>query len=225
MPYIPLQGPLSPQHLDALLAIGWYRMQQHVFTTNVLQLEDSFAVPVFWARIVLADYTPPTRLQKLRRRGQRFTLTQHDAVINAETEAVYAAYHAAIDFDAGPTAASCLLESHGHNFFPARMWQLRDNGRLIACSYFDEGETGAAGILSFFHPDYSRYSPGLWLYLESVMRAYDTGRTFFYPGYIAWGWAKFDYKLLAGTEHMELWDAGGQLWVPYALTVHAKGCS
>lgn len=222
MSYIPLREPLLPGQLDALLAIGWYRMRQHVFTTDEVWLTGGQAVPVCWARVMLDGFAPNDRHRKLMRLWRRFSCTLHDADINGEIEELYDAYRTGVDFEAGPTAASFLLDERSVNYFPSRMWLARDGGRLIAAGYFDEGAESAAGILNFYHPDYRKYSPGLWLYFECIRRAAARGCRYFYPGYVALGFPKFDYKLLAGTDRMELWDGASARWVAYAATVHAQ---
>ena len=99
---------------------------------------------------------------------------------------------------------------------------MRDGERLIAIGYFDEGRESAAGILNFYHPDYRKYSPGLFLYLESIRYAAEGGKRFFYPGYIALDYTKFDYKLLPGPERVEIWDTDTACWLPYSGSFHEQ---
>lgn len=222
MSYIPLSEPLLPEQLDALLALGWYRMRQHVFTTDEVWLTEQQVVPVYWARVVLEGFTPNHRHRKLARLWRRFRVNLQDAAVTGEIEDLYTAYRNGVDFEAGPTAASFLLDERSVNFFPSKMWLAYDGDRLIAAGYFDEGTISAAGILNFYHPAYRKYSPGLWLYLESIRHAALRGCRYFYPGYVATGYPKFDYKLLAGPERMELWDPAGARWIDYAASVHAQ---
>lgn len=219
---IPLFEPLPPIVLDALLAKGWYRMRQHVFTATEIWLDDERPIPVWWARIDLENFSPNSRHRRLGKLCSSFDCRLQDAVITDEIEELYAQYRHHIDFDASESAGSFLLDIRGENFFPARMWQLRDAGRLVAVSYFDEGLSTAAGILTFYHPDYKRYSPGLFLYFESIRQAAVTGKRYFYPGYIALGYHKFDYKLLAGKERIELWDPENGCWLAYADSEYAR---
>jgi arginine-tRNA-protein transferase len=220
--FISLREPLAPHIMDAALAQGYYRMRQNLFTTDVTHTDDGSEVSVLWARVLLDDFAPNHRQRKLARLNRRFACTLHDAAITAEIEALYTSYRRAIDFNASESVAASMLDEREVNYFPGRMWQLRDGGRLIAVGYFDEGHESAAGILNFYDPDYRKYSPGLWLYLESVRYAAERGKRFFYPGYIALDYAKFDYKLLAGAARMELWDMNSARWIPYADSVHAE---
>jgi arginine-tRNA-protein transferase len=215
MLYIPLKQPLDPAFMDGLLAMGFYRMQQHVFTTSIVVLDADTWFQVKWVRVVLADYEPNNRYLKLQKLNKRFELVQTVAIIDDEVEQLYQRYLGGIDFDASSSVRSFLMDTHPYDYFPSRMWQVRDGDRLIACGYFDEGIQSAAGILNFYDPAYARYSPGLWLYLHNVHHAASTGKQFFYPGYIGIGYKKFDYKLLAGTHRMEVWLGEGAGWMPY----------
>jgi arginine-tRNA-protein transferase len=221
MYYIPLRQPLDPAFMDGLLEMGWYRMSQHVFTTRHICLGETEVYEVLWARIDLRKWKPTARHQRQLKQAQRFSISLQPATISPSIEKLYTRYRSAISFEASESVASYLLEQQPHNFFPTLMWQVHDGDELIAVSYFDEGLSSAAGILTFFHPDYKRYSLGLLLYLESVRHAADTGKQYFYPGYIALNNPKFDYKLLAGKEHIETWEFENMRWIPYAQSKHA----
>jgi arginyl-tRNA--protein-N-Asp/Glu arginylyltransferase len=217
-----LQEPLAPEVMDILLSQGFYRMRQTVFTTTATVADDGRTIEVFWARILLNGFTPGSRHKELTRRCRRFSRTLQPAVVNEEIESLYRIYAQGVHFDAPETVAAFLMGDSTENYFPARMWQVRDGDQLIAVGYFDEGTESAAGILNFYHPDYKKFSLGKWLYLESVLYAAATGKQYFYPGYIALDFPKFDYKLLAGKDRMELWDIITGEWTPYATSVHAQ---
>lgn len=217
-----LQDPLSPAVMDNLLAQGFYRMRQTVFTTTATIADDGRMIEVLWARILLDGFSAGNRHKELTRRCRRFTRSLQDAFINEEIEALYSLYAQSVHFDAPETVTSFLMGESSENYFPAKMWQVHDGDQLIAVGYFDEGKDSAAGILNFYHPDYKKFSLGKWLYLESVLYAAATGKQYFYPGYIALNFSKFDYKLLAGKDRMELWDVITGEWRPYAASLHAR---
>lgn len=211
--------------MDNLLAQGWYRSGQSVFTTNWLILDEGLAVSrVLWARVDLRDWAPTRRHRRLLNEAAHFSWTLSDAVVTPEIEDLFAAYLEHTRLDSGPTVAAVLMGSHGDfrpdltgkNFFPTRMFTLRDAGKLIAVGYFDEGDETTAGILNFYHPDYSRRSLSILLYFEEIRYAAEAGKRWWYPGYIAVDYPKFDYKLLAGTERTEVLDVERAEWIPYA---------
>lgn len=222
MDFIPLQTFLEPAVMDTLLSFGYYRMRQSLFTTTYTLTDHQQIVKVLWARLRLDGYQPTARHVRIRKRAARFRLSLLNAQVNPEIEALYASYRARMDFDANESVRACILGEADVDFFPGRMWEMRDGDRLIAAGYFDEGNNSLAGILNFYHPDYAGYSLGLLLYLEGVSYAIETGKSYFYPGYIALDFPKFDYKLLAGTENMEILDAQLGIWTPYASSEHAE---
>lgn len=222
MYYFQLKEPLQPKLMDLLLEQGYYRMRQTLFTTSATINDDGLVIHVIWARVLLGQFAPGKLHRELTRRNRQFTCTLQDASIDEEIEALYAIYAKGVNFDAPESASAFLIGESEHNYFPGKMWQVRDGERLIAVGYFDEGEQSAAGILNFYHPEYKKFSLGKWLYLESVRYATESGKKYFYPGYIALGFPKFDYKLLAGKERVELWDMANNVWVPYAGSIHAQ---
>lgn len=221
MDFIPLQTYLEPAVMDTLLSFGYYRMRQSLFTTSYTLTDHQQIVKVLWARLRLDGFKPTDRHLRLSKRASRFELRLLPADVTPEIEALYARYRSVMNFDANESVRACLLGEAEVDFFPGRMWELRDKGALIAVGYFDEGINSAAGILNFYHPDYSGFSLGLLLYLECVRYAASTGKSYFYPGYIALDFPKFDYKLLAGTEKMEILDVQHGVWIPYAVSEHA----
>ncbi|MEO6834226.1 MAG: GNAT family N-acetyltransferase [Chitinophagaceae bacterium] len=215
MNFLPVLSILEPEQLDTMLAFGYYRMQQSLFTTNFAHTDDRSRISVIWARVLLIDFEQNHRLKKLRSRTRKFQLKLYPTRITEEVEQLYARYRASINFDGNDSVSSCLLGFSNHDFFPGRMWEIRDGEKLIAAGYFDEGQESCAGILNFFDPDYRKYSLGLLLYFESVAFAAHNGKTFFYPGYIGVGYPKFDYKLEVGADRIELWHPRLMCWLPY----------
>lgn len=223
MDFIPIQAPLTAEVMDTMLSYGYYRMQQSLFTVDYAHTDSRQRVRVIWARVCLQNFQPNHRHLKLAKRCKGLTISLGHAAITQEIEALYAEYRAAIDFDGNDSVTSCLIGENGiTDHFPGRMWTVRDRGKLVAAGYFDEGKESCAGILNFFHPDYAKYSLGLWMYLEGLRYAAETGKRYYYPGYIAMGFTKFDYKLLAGPERMEVWDPSKAVWIPYKSSIHAR---
>jgi arginyl-tRNA--protein-N-Asp/Glu arginylyltransferase len=225
MPSFRLTEPLLPATMDALLAQGWYRSGQAVFTTNWLILDEGLIISrVLWARVDVQGWTPTRRHRRLLKENACFSLTLSDAVITEEIETLFASYLEHTGLDSGPTVSAVLLGHYddgaphvvGQNFFHTRMFTMRDGEKLIAVGYFDEGRETSAGILNFYHPDYRKYSLSILLYFEEIRHAAETGKRWFYPGYIATDYPKFDYKLLAGIERTEVLDVETGNWIPYS---------
>ena len=51
--------------------------------------------------------------------------------------------------------------------------------------------------------------------VEEIEYTINSGRDWYYPGYIGFDFPKFDYKLYPGSETAEIWEPFGQQWLPY----------
>jgi arginine-tRNA-protein transferase len=96
------------------------------------------------------------------------------------------------------------------------MFEIWDGPRLIAVGVFDLGENSIAGILNFYDPDYKKFSLSKCLILKKMEFALNSGRDWYYPGYIGYKLPKFDYKLDPGFEAAEILDPFSRHWFPYS---------
>lgn len=201
--------------LDLYLSKGYFRMQQEVFTCYAVLFEDTVC-PVHWLRIVLADVCFGKEQLRLLRINETFTVTIKPLVITEEIEALYATYKGGINFDAPQSVESCLLDGAGYNVFDTYVIDIRDDNKLIAVGIFDNGEQSIAGIMNFYHPAYHKHSLGKYLMLLKINHAQRQQKTYYYPGYLASKYTKFNYKLFACKAATEVFDAYRDQWYPFA---------
>jgi leucyl-tRNA---protein transferase len=211
--------------LDEYLARGWYRLGQIIFTTDYIPHGESWC-PVFWLRFRLDELHFNKKQLSLLKANRNFTVDIKPLNITVETEELYDLYKQHIDFEVSPTLTNYLYDGSifgaTQNVFQTLMIEIRDNGKLIAMGVFDEGKKTIAGIINIYHPDYYKYSLGKFLMLTKISYAMNTGKEWYYPGYIAHGYPKFDYKLFAGREAAEIYDPSSQLWLPYSPELLAE---
>lgn len=200
--------------LDEYLAQGWYRMQQTIFTTDII-IKNEMVIPVFWIRLVLKRYRHSRSSRKLLEQNKDLQVIYTDGAITTEAEELYREYREHVDFDVSDTIRDYLLGDAVQNVYKTRCIELRDKGRLVAAGYFDEGHHSLAGILNIYHPDYKQRSPGKLLILLKIARALEHGKQFYYPGYISTGISKFDYKLFPDKEATEVFITATQQWMPW----------
>jgi arginine-tRNA-protein transferase len=100
--------------------------------------------------------------------------------------------------------------------FDSWMIEVRMGHKLIAVGVFDQGRNSIAGILNYYHPDFARLSPGKFLMLKKIEFAIQNGKEWYYPGYIAYDFPKFDYKVFAHRQSAEIFDPISKLWLPYS---------
>jgi leucyl-tRNA---protein transferase len=111
-----------------------------------------------------------------------------------------------------------LQDGENFNIYNTLEFTARENGRLVAMSYFDAGKTSLSSILGFYDPAIKDLSPGLFTMLMEIKYGLDHGFHFFYPGYVVPGYARFDYKTRIGP--VDFFDLSTNDWIP--LTDRAR---
>lgn len=205
---------LTADELDEYLAKGWFRMGQTIFTTDFIPVEGRIH-PVFWLRFDLKKISFGKKQKKLIAFNQGYTVHTQPCVITDELEDLYTLYRMNVDFDAPPTVESYLLDGELSNIYDSHLIEVRDEDRLIAAGIFDNGNSSIAGIMNFYDPAYKGRSPGKFLMLLKINHAIITGKAYYYPGYIAAGFTKFDYKLFPDPAAAEIYDTKKEKWIPF----------
>lgn len=206
---------MAGQELDEYLAKGWFRMGQTIFTTDFIPVEGKIH-PVYWLRFDVRKVRFGKKQKRLFLINRDFTVAIERLRLTRELEDLYTAYQAHIDFEAPSTVESYLMDGDISNIYDTQIITLRDNGLLIAVGIFDNGRNSMAGIMNFYLPEYKSKSPGKYLMLLKINQAIETGKQYYYPGYIAAGFPKFDYKLFPDISVAELYDAAKEQWIPFS---------
>jgi arginine-tRNA-protein transferase len=208
---------LTTQELDDYLSRGWFRMGQTIFTTDFVPVTDKVH-PVYWLRLLVKRVQYGKKQKKLLAINKDFSISIRPFHISLELEELYLKYKSAVNFEAPPSVESFLLDGMGETFksvYDTQVILLRDAGRLIAVGIFDRGEASIAGIMNFYDPLYKAKSPGKYLMLLKINYAIETGKLYYYPGYIVGGFSKFDYKLFPDPAATELYDSIKENWLPF----------
>ena len=206
---------MNGEELDFALSNGYFRMQQQMFTCQF----ESFAnrlCPVLWLRIVVGNVQYGKSQRRLLKTNEKFSVAVRPLTRSEEIDTLYAAYRSSVNFDAPDSVESCLQDGATHNAFVSSVVEVRDKGHLIAAGIFDNGSRSIAGIMNFYHPAYRKHSLGKYLMLLKINYAQAQQKTYYYPGYIAADYAKFDYKLFACEAATEVFDSRSGTWLPFS---------
>jgi arginyl-tRNA--protein-N-Asp/Glu arginylyltransferase len=203
---------MDGKELDSYLERGWFRMGPTIFTTDMIPMNGEL-YRVYWLRIRIAAMKFGKAQQRLFRINQDLGVEFRKFVLNDEIESLYSKYRETVTFDASESVAMYLLNGISENVYDSHVIEIRDKDKLIAVGIFDDGAGSMAGIINFYDPEYSSRSLGKYLMLLKGQYAKDHGKQFYYPGYIATGFTKFDYKLWMDREASEIYDAAQQQWV------------
>jgi arginyl-tRNA--protein-N-Asp/Glu arginylyltransferase len=201
--------------LDLCLSMGYFRMQQDIFTCHSV-LFDNALYSVHWLRITLANVDYGTKQLRLLRSNEKFSVEIKPFVLTEELESLYSLYKSAINFDAPYSVESCLLDGDTYNAFDTYVIEVRDGNKLIAAGIFDNGSQSIAGIMNFYHPDYRKHSLGKYLMLQKINYARLQQKAYYYPGYLVSNYPKFDYKLFPCESATEVFDSNRRSWLPFS---------
>jgi arginyl-tRNA--protein-N-Asp/Glu arginylyltransferase len=204
--------------LDNLLATGYYRMQHMMFTCNATSMDDdSPVIPVFWLRTLVNQVMLPHSAKLILKKCRRFTISIQKAVVDREVESLYELYKNYVPFKVSATCNDYLRQEFLPLPFDSMMIQVRDQDKLIATGYFDNGQQSIAGIMNVYHPQYHKYSLGKLLMLQKLSYALSEKKLFYYTGYISTGSTRFDYKTFPDPAAVQVYIPDKQEWQPYHL--------
>lgn len=206
----PLQLPAAA--LDDYLEKGWFRAGRTIFNTNFLHF-DGKLYSALWLRIILNDFELSKSQKKKINAANRFTFKIRKFELTEEKEQLYADYKSGISFSTASSLYQLLFDYQ--DIIPFNTYEVAtyDGNRLIGLGIFDIGQKAAAGIVSFAHPDYKKFSLGKVNILKKIQFTKEQGIQKFYPGYFAPGYPAFDYKLTFGKSCTEFYDVTSREWI------------
>ncbi|MBT1704008.1 arginyl-tRNA--protein arginylyltransferase [Chryseosolibacter indicus] len=204
---------LSPQELDEYLKQGWFRMGQTIFHTNFLNFKEEYFSAI-WLRVNLDNIYPDKQQVKLLKRNQDFRIEFQRASITDEKEALYSKYRQGIEFQASSSLRNLLYGVAHQNIYNTHEVNIYDGSKLIASGFFDLGRNSAAGITSFYDPEYKKHSLGKFLIYSKIDYCKSLGMLYFYPGYFVPGYAAFDYKLEIHKSSLQYLQLQTNRWMP-----------
>jgi arginyl-tRNA--protein-N-Asp/Glu arginylyltransferase len=208
------QHRLAPERYDQFLAAGWFRGASMLYRMDLMCI-DGAVNSVINVRLPLAGFTPDRRQRKLISRVERrlrVVVRPADPVPDSAREKLYALHRSRFRGHVHATLHEFFTAGQEESAFDTWEVGIYDGEELVGMSFFDAGSAALASLLAAFHPDYSAYSLGTYTLLREIAFAQETGRSFFYPGYILDRTPLFDYKLRLGS--MEFLGRD-RVWHPY----------
>lgn len=200
------------EYLDDLLANGYFRMNQHMFTTYVAGTEDS-AFWVFWLRIIIPQIKGIEN-HKVANKCQHFAVECAPLTeITQEMQELAQLYVKTRPFET-EFQLSYFADENGLSEFDTQVVTVRHEGKLIAMGFFDLGKYAIMGLKNIIHPDYGKYSLGKFLMIEKIRFCKTQAIIYYYPGYISTDTTRFDYKVFPSEKHVEIYN--DVEWLPYS---------
>lgn len=199
--------------LDYFLENGWYRYGANIFTIDKIQ-DEGRAYQVFWLRYHVNSVLLSNSSKKIIKGNRRFDVCIKPFALTEELEHLHTLYFNQIKFAAAATIRE-LLEDVNNQTYDTQIIEVRDDKQLIAAGIFDLGENSIAGIKNIFNPAYKSFALGKYLMLLKYQYCLSKQISWYYPGYIAPGNPRFDYKLFLDKTATELLDIEKREWVGY----------
>ena len=145
---------------------------------------------------------------------KKYSISYEPFNVEAELERIFSLYKKVATF----LKADSLWYIFGNNSddtFNTEVIKIRDGNELIAAGLFDKGNNSISGVMNFYDPEYKKNSLGKYLVMEKISYCLSKGIQYYYPGYIAPGVSKLDYKLFIDNNAIEVYDMTNGSWIPY----------
>ncbi|MEY3052976.1 MAG: hypothetical protein RLY31_2761 [Bacteroidota bacterium] len=207
---------LTPVETDRMLAAGWTRSGKLARTFTGIQLYGHWYDCVM-LRLPLRVFFWKKRLRKLLRRNEgRFQWEVRPYLCgDEEKRLLWSRYKTQVHGWVDPPEIDLhLFRGIAPENFRTRELIIRDGGRLVAFSVFDQGLQSIASLEAAYDPEYQRFSPGLYSMLLEIRHAQAAGMELYYPGFLPRNYpdTMFEYKLRPGNLHF--FRVADQTWQP-----------
>lgn len=189
----------APKLMDKLLSLGYFRSGKSMFHSPVTFIE---GVPnsTIRTRLSLDNHLLSKSSRKLLAKNNRkFTHELVDLELSKEVLELYAIYkEECFKGNLNGELSEWLEGSKDNQIFDSKICKIYDGDTLVAASFVDIGHESMASIMGIYHPDYKKYSMGIYSMLVEVEYAKEKGLAFYYPGYILSASPRFEYKKKVG---------------------------
>lgn len=204
---------LPPDVLDDLLAQGWYRMRQAVFTCRYLLGRRGLYTAV-WTRLPLRGHVPgKAQRRRMRRIEERFRVEVRPWQLTDEHALLYRRYRQHVGGDRSDELEEVLHDDSARDIFDSMEVRISEpDGRIVAFSVFDRGRRSLQSIVGVYDPELGRFGLGIATMLFEVRYGADHGYEYHYAGYVVPGVESFEYKREAGA--LEFYDPRAAAWRP-----------
>jgi arginyl-tRNA--protein-N-Asp/Glu arginylyltransferase len=150
-------------------------------------------------RLDLRNHAYTKSQRKIKRLvEQRFTIAIGPAKVSQSRQRLYDGQKSRFKGFIHESLDEYLHAGFHNTVFDTQEVCVYDSDRLIAVSFFDLGERSMASLLALYDPEYESYSLGTYTMLKEIEFGKQTGRTWYYPGYVLDQPSAFDYKLRLG---------------------------
>lgn len=201
---------VTPEQIDVLLADGWRHFGSHFFRYNFGIYEDEIrrVIPL---RIRLADLTLSKSQRRTLRRNAGLDVSIGPYNVTPETHELFERHKHRFKTGVPNTIYDFIARDADSS--PTELFEItvRNDGKLVAASFFDIANLSVSAIYGCFDPDETARSLGIFTMLKVIEYATELGFEFYYHGYAYEGSSFYDYKKRFTA--IEQYDWNGA-WIP-----------
>ncbi len=184
---------VTPEQYDLLLADAWRHFGSHFFRYNFGIYEGKIrrVIPL---RIRLANLTLSKSQRRVLRRNTDLEVSIVPYKITPEIHDLFERHKRRFKTGVPNTIYDFIARDAESS--PTELFEItvRDNGKLLATSFFDLAEKSVSAIYGCFDPVESTRSLGIFTMLKVMEYATLLGFEFYYHGYAYEGSSFYDYK-------------------------------
>ena len=183
---------ISPEVLDVLLADGWRHFGRYFYRYNygIYHNELRRVLPL---RIRVSDFELSKSQRRTIRQNHDLQVEIRDLTITQEIESLF--HRHKLRFRSGiPDSIYDFLARDGESPTDCRSVIVRQNGDLVAASFFDIGHDSLSSVYGLFEPELASRRLGIFTMLKEIEHARETGKSLLYHGYAYEGESFYDYK-------------------------------
>jgi leucyl-tRNA---protein transferase len=204
-----LRKEIKTQYLDYYLANAWFRRGDHVFTTDEEHFDNS-SLKIHWIRYDLHKLNLTREAKEILYLNSEFSSICTTRGVTKEREELFAAYKTIVSYYEGWSLAEALA---GDDIFASAAIEVYSGSQLIGAAHFDFANECIAGIRNYYDPAFKHLNLGKYLMLQQIQWGINSGKQYFYPGYVVEYYPKMNYKLFACKESVEYYDWHLDTWL------------
>ncbi|HMQ04473.1 MAG TPA: hypothetical protein PKD26_11200 [Pyrinomonadaceae bacterium] len=184
---------VDPFGLDRLLAEGWRHFGPRFFRYS-LALYGNDIRRVVPLRIRLSKFRRSRSQAKVVKKNIDVELAVERSAVTDEVEELFSIHRNRFRRHRPDSIYTFIAPNAAAEPCEVRQMSIRKNGKLIAASFFDVGNSSSSGIYAVFDPAESARSLGIFTQLAEIELAAVEGKEFYYLGYCYNGSSFYDYK-------------------------------
>lgn len=183
---------LSAQEIDQMLAQGWRHFGERFFRYN-LTIHRNEVCRVMSLRLLLSEYAHKKKHRRILRDIAQFSVSYRPLTVTEEMQGLFSRHKQRFEDNEPESIYTFVSEQKDVPIRPMECC-IYDGTKLIAASFFDEGETSVSSIYGMFDLNYSQYSLGIATMLLEIDYSKNKQKEFYYHGYCYDVPSFYDYK-------------------------------